>query len=255
MVYGVISGYGIEIGGCEGDVRVFIDDIASPTVESDGSESWGSYGWGFVTPPQCNPFSAYNGAYDKNSDWSEQRLTFTDSYVFRSHLRFELEHGDINNGGGAHSGQVFMYMKKEPAEELLLEITPDSPQYKTDGVIETVRNRFENGIHENYVTFKCASNVHLTEFYVDIPYDVSGLAIKRVSLQNQGRKEAEVYVDDIKIAERNWLYADYNDIYSFLEDEYIVPSKYLAGKSRIKLSIKPLDEKHTECRYRIFAIK
>ena len=87
MVYGTISGEDIECG-CEGDVRIFIDSLSTPSVQSDGSESWGSYGWGFVCPPQCNPFSCYNGVPDSNNTWSETRLTFTDCCYFKSGLRF-----------------------------------------------------------------------------------------------------------------------------------------------------------------------
>ena len=96
MVYGTISGEDIECG-CEGDVRIFIDSLSTPSVQSDGSESWGSYGWGFVCPPQCNPFSCYNGVPDSNNTWSETRLTFTDCCYFKSGLRFELEHGCQND--------------------------------------------------------------------------------------------------------------------------------------------------------------
>lgn len=114
MVYGVISMYDFERkngwGACEGDVRCFIDDMTVPRVQSDGSESWGSWGWGFSAPPQVNPFSAYHSPNGSRL-WSEQRLTFADTYPFRRFLRFDLEHGAANDHPeSSSSGQCFGYL-------------------------------------------------------------------------------------------------------------------------------------------------
>jgi len=113
MAYAVIAG---QRSSCEGDVRCFIDDMTTPRVQSDGSESWGSWGWGFCRPPQMNPFSWYDGRVSWapgqfGGDWSELRLTYADAYNFRRYLRFELEHGDRNNKPGSLSaGQLFGYV-------------------------------------------------------------------------------------------------------------------------------------------------
>ena len=112
MAYAVIAGLGTN---CEGDVRCFIDDMTAPRIQSDGSESWGSWGWGFCRPPQTNPFSFYNG--NDNRCWSELRLTYADAYNFRRYLRFELEHGGCNDTPGSlSSGQLFGYVL--PARKL-----------------------------------------------------------------------------------------------------------------------------------------
>ena len=248
MVYGVISGEDIACG-CEGDVRVFIDGIRSPAVESDGSESWGSYGWGFVCPPQCNPYSAYNGVPDINDTWSELRLCFTDSYPFKSRIRFELEHGCQNDGGGKHSGQIFCYMKPDVIEEHITTVDfSESPNSLT------VKDRFENGIHNNYDTFnmrkaKCPFTVEL-----DLPIENKGVVIKRVSLQKKNKMLAEVYVNGVPIEERKWFFADSNEFFSLLEDSFSVPGKYTSGKKRVTVTIKPLSDAWNECRYKFFAL-
>ena len=115
MAYGVISGYDFDNqkygwGSCEGDVRCFIDDMTVPRIQSDGSESWGSWGWGFAAPPQVHPFSAYHSPNGLVL-WSELRLTFADSCPFRRFLRFDLEHGTSNNHPeSSSSGQCFGYL-------------------------------------------------------------------------------------------------------------------------------------------------
>ena len=217
MVYGVISGENIACG-CEGDVRVFTDGVRSPVLESDGSESWGSYGWGFVCPPQCNPFSAYNGVPDINDTRSELRLTFTDNYPFRDNLRFELEHGCQNDGGGFHSGQIFYYGAKTSAIKKELEINTESIYYKSNGRHFIAENRFENGIHNNYLALSAAAGADETVLTFDIQKDASAVILKRVCLQNTGKMEAEVYINGRKVSERNWFTPDSNEIYSFFED-------------------------------------
>ena len=115
LAYGTITGWDYDNkkygwGVCEGDVRCYIDDMTVPRVQSDGSESWGSWGWGFCAPPQVNPFSAYHSPQGDRL-WSEVRLTSADSYPFRRFLRFDLEHGTSNNHPeSATSGQVFGYV-------------------------------------------------------------------------------------------------------------------------------------------------
>lgn len=114
LAYAVLTGRKIKYG-CEGDVRLYLDRFATPAVQSDGTESWGSWGWGFCAPAQTHLFSAYSGVYDfskhpyHHAEWSLLRLMHLDSCPFRRAFRFELEHGRDNHGGGFHSGQVFYY--------------------------------------------------------------------------------------------------------------------------------------------------
>ncbi len=120
MVYGVISGYDFTSEGCEGDVRCFIDDMTVPRIQSDGSESWGSWGWGFGYGPQMHPFSTYDSPERscpstttswEPPTWCETRLCIGDAAGFRRFLRFDLEHGRGNNHPeSSSSGQCFGYL-------------------------------------------------------------------------------------------------------------------------------------------------
>jgi hypothetical protein len=234
--------------------RVFIDGLRSPSIQTDGSESWGSYGWGFVCPPQCNHFSGYNGVPGFNDTWSELRLTLGDSYPFRSNLRFELEHGCNNDGGGFHSGQIFLYMQPKPAEAFLLETAPGDGNYVSDGKISPVVSRFENGIHYNFCQFSCVRGLTSSHFTVKIPSENDGLVLKRVSVQDKGRMCAEVWIDGVKVTGRRWLFPDCNTMYSFLEDSFCIPAQYTAGKTSATVEIRPLDQNWSECSYRVFAL-
>ena len=253
VVYAVLTGHHIRNAGCEGDVRVFVDDMNSPTVESDGSESWASYGWGFVAPPQSNPFSAYNGVPGSNADWSELRLTPGDSYVFRNRLRFELEHGACNNGGGAHSGQVFYYSAPKTPEIPAGSFEPGRGLI-SDGEAEVIKDRFENGIHERYETFTVLRRARATSFTCSLPAENKGLVLRRAGMQKEGPTAAKVFVDGKEVTERTWLFPDSNEYYSLIEDDFFVPAGYTAGKTSVCVTICPLDGHWTECRYRTAAL-
>ncbi|MBQ7726115.1 MAG: DUF2961 domain-containing protein [Clostridia bacterium] len=251
FVYGVVSGHAIMNAGCEGDVRVFLDDVSSPAVESDGSESWASYGWGFVAPPQSNPFSCYHGVPDVNHTWSECRLTFTDSYPFRGRFRFELEHGETNNGGGQHSGQCFFYQKPSPAEQQIATVLPENIRH--NGTVATRRGRFENGIHEQYDSFDCLSGHDFETFSIPLPKKVNALILKRVSFQDTGPMIAKVIVNG-KEAGRKWFYCDVNACYNLLEDSFLIPANLFTNEETAEITVRPQTDAWNVCRYRVYAV-
>lgn len=236
MAYAVLSGYDIACG-CEGDVRVFLDGLRSPSVESDGSESWASYGWGFCSPPQCNLFSGYNSAGDPT--WSELRLTFTDAYAFTNGLRFELEHGCQNDGGGCHSGQVFAYVQPRAAVRTVTE-------FACTGHPEPIRDRFENGIHENYQSFVCYRQAAKTTFTLFLPEGAENVILHRVFLQEYGPMAADVWVDDVRLP-ACWLYPDKNPYYRLREDAYTLPEACFRGKKKITVTLTARDENWNLC--------
>ena len=250
MVYGVLSGYGIG-SGCEGDVRVFFDGRKSPEMESDGSESWASYGWGFVTPPQSNPFSGYHGQWNSNSYWSEVRLTLGDSYFFKESLCFELEHGGSNEGMGSHSGQIFCYMLRGEAraritDTIVLEDDASlaAHQYgQTQGryEIRTLRSAYENGINmKNAFTGTVHQYTASVSFQMALDPQNTGAVLQRTSWQQYGRQAARVFVDGVEVTERLWYTADSNPIYCWLDDSFQIPEAYTAGKDFITVTIEPI---------------
>lgn len=93
-----------------------------------------------------------------------------------------------------------------------------------------------------------------SSFQAVIPPDNRGLVLKRVCLQDRGLMSATVYVDGVRVTERDWLYPDQNEIYSLLEDSFTIPAKYTAGKGEVNIKIRPVKGHWNECRYRIFAI-
>ena len=98
IISSIITAYGEtpeSRADCEGDVRIHFDGLRTPQIESDGSESYSCYGWGFETPKECNPASGYDG--HEHKDWSMHRSLPGDWYPFSSCFRFGIESGGCND--------------------------------------------------------------------------------------------------------------------------------------------------------------
>lgn len=218
---GVVNGYGKLVAAhvtcwaerdniisCEGDVRVYIDGKQTPSVESDGSESYVCYGWGFPTPSENHPFGGYDGKVD--NPWSMTRLLINDSYPFYSNLIFDIESGEHNNQYLEHEGTIFYYSQDTPVLQ------------QTDTV-------------EKPVELEAGDEV---EYKLNIQKDNNGISLQRISDQSIGRQEADIYIDGVKVEECSWYYADSNTYNPLLADQFEIPRKYTEGKKKIKLKIK-----------------
>lgn len=245
VVAGLVTGFTRSPGviSCEGDVRVYIDGIGTPQVESDGSESWVCYGWGFPTPPEMNPSSAYDGLPD--NPWSMVRLMSGDWYPYRSELVFGIEAGEFNNQYLRHSGVLFYYGVDEPgiAETDMLDVgNPRSEgihRYRTSGS----RGYYElEAYYEGREdTVPVRDNGQEIEGWCSFVANVDpanrGVRLRRRSDQMTGRQRAAVYVDGALVDERTWYFADRNPYKRWLDDEFDIPASYTSGKSEIEIRI------------------
>lgn len=250
LVAGLVTGFTRTPGqiSCEGDVRVYIDGIATPQVESDGSESWVCYGWGFPTPPEMNPSSAYDGLPD--NPWSMVRLCGGDWYPFRSELVFGIESGEFNNQYIRHSGVLFYYGLDEEGMTLTDEV--DIGNKKSEG-IHRYRTTGSKGYYELETCYEGNEDTRLirdtghetegwSEFIVSIAPDNNGVLLRRRSDQMTGRQKANVYVDGALVRERSWYYADRNPYKRWLEDEFAIPAAYTAGKDELTIRLEYVQE-------------
>lgn len=244
VVAGLVTG---SQTSCEGDVRVYIDGRGTPSVESDGSESWACYGWGFTTPPSFNPLSGYDGT--GNGLWSMTRVMLGDSYPFLTSLRFGVEGGSGNHSGDDVRSGVLLYYG-EPEAGMVLTDYVDVGDVKSDKEHSYSMSGFTfiGHLQESYegehdlVEIK-DQGVAFTEksgFTVSISPKNEGVLLRRRSDQEQGRQRARVYVDDKLVTERDWYYADQNMYHRWIDDEFQIPVSYTRGKSSIKIRIQPV---------------
>lgn len=248
---------------CEGDVRVYIDDSGTPQVESDGSESWICYGWGFATPPCMNPISAYDGLPD--NPWSMVRICLGDYYPFESNLRFGIESGESNNQYLEHSGIIFYYGIDKPGiifcDELDIgnRISELQHEYKCDGERNagSLTAYYEGDKDKILITDYGREVEGYSEFKVIIEPKNRGVRLRRRFDQITGRQRAKVFVDGIMVTEREWYYADRNPYKRWADDDFEIPYRYTQNKSRITVRIEFAQEGENrtwnEYNYKIFS--
>ena len=229
---------------CEGDVRLHLDGNRTPQIESDGSESHACYGWGFVYPPQQNPFSGYDGSGDPLYEFSETRVHVGDVIPFRTGFRFGLEAGDCNDAPMRHSGLVLFYGRDEAGMVLTdtLDIGDDksetSHQYRAEGVVwrGELAARYEDDA-STPVTDCGVTHKGFSEFTGSIRPDNCGVRLRRRSDQLHGRQRARVFVDGVPVTERAWYFADRNPHRRWLEDEFEIPASHTRNKGEIRIRI------------------
>lgn len=220
VVGAIITGFGAKENGradCEGDVRVYLDGLRTPQIESDGSESYASYGWGFATPAECHPMGGYDGeAYMAHKNWSLTRLCVGDCYPFCDSVRFGIESGWNNDWYMEHSGAVFYYGRDEKRLQRLSSIVTGNRELEAffEGDDDDVPWRLRGDYGQT------------TRFTAALPARARALLLRRVSDQGRPRQMADVLVNGAR-CRRAWYFADANPHKRWLEDEYIVPAGYL----------------------------
>ena len=248
IISSIITAYGEtpeSRADCEGDVRIHFDGLRTPQIESDGSESYSCYGWGFETPKECNPASGYDG--HEHKDWSMHRSLPGDWYPFSSCFRFGIESGGCNDLYMEHSGMVFYYGRDEIKLKKIGEI-----QFQDPGTLEafhyicedspvpvSLTSFFEGDDDHIPVTFYGHYSRKKRSFTVPVPPDAQAVILRRVSDQKYGRQKAFVSIDNEAVEEYPWYFPDHNPYKRWLEDEFIIPRRYLAGKSDITITIEP----------------
>ena len=231
---------------CEGDIRVLIDGASTPSVESDGSESWTCYGWGFINPPKNNPVSGFDGK--GNPLWSMTRICIGDYYPFHTGLRFSVEGGHGRHSGeDVRSGIIFYY--GEPEASMILTDFVDIGDMNSEkkhnyvakgSVTDSLTSFYEGEFDQIPITDKGRKLSSGSTFKVDIsPYN-HGIIVRKRSDQGSGRQRARIFVDGKHITERDWYFADRNPYKRWLDDEFSIPEKYTKGKSKIELRVEPV---------------
>jgi len=79
-----------------------------------------------------------------------------------------------------------------------------------------------------------------SEFTVRILPENHGVLLRRRSDQKHARQLAAVHVDGRKVTERDWLYADSNENFRWVEGQFLVPARYTSGKESLRFRIEPI---------------
>ena len=234
----------------EGDARILLDGVRTPQVESDGSESYSSYGWGFWDPPQSNPFSAYDCI--RAHDWCMTRLLLTDAYPFDGGCRFGFEAGGENQYPMIHSGTVFWYAYSG-GEWREIDVTRTPP-----GKTVELKSVFEGDLAFGKPLARKGVYGEPAELTFTVPTGTIAVVVRRVSDQAKPRQMAAVAVNGCEVVGRPWYVPDFNPYHRWLEDDYRVPASMLKPGECNRVCIRPEpcggETAFNDFGYRVFAV-
>ncbi len=132
---------GRDMGFLEGDERVSVDGEATPSVIGTGTEDYFSSGWYFLGGAYASPYNGAPIVDGKTARVSAYRWHIEDAIPFERSLRFEIEHGGINDLPNVdYSSVAFWYQTHPhaPFPPLPANLLPLEPMAapRTTGIIE-----------------------------------------------------------------------------------------------------------------------
>lgn len=100
---------GRSLGFLEGDEQVTVDGEARPSILGTGTEDYFSSGWYFDTGVYSAPYHGVTIKDEASGRVSAYRWHIEDAIPFTRSLRFEMEHGAVNDVPADYSSVAFYY--------------------------------------------------------------------------------------------------------------------------------------------------
>ncbi|MDF2440743.1 MAG: hypothetical protein JWN98_1727 [Abditibacteriota bacterium] len=132
---------GRSLGYLEGDERIFIDGEREPSIIGTGTEDYFNSGWYYDTGVYSAPYHGITIKDEANGRVNTYRWHIEDVIPFTRSLRFDIEHGGVNDAPDVdYTSVAFWYQthphaKFPPLPSDLMPIVP-APVPKIAGMIE-----------------------------------------------------------------------------------------------------------------------
>jgi hypothetical protein len=105
---------GRGLGYLEGDERVFVDGEAMPSIIGTGTEDYFSSGWYYDTGVYSAPYHGVTIKDDPRGRINTYRWHIEDPIPFQRSLRFDIEHGGVNDAPGVDYTAVAFWYQTHP---------------------------------------------------------------------------------------------------------------------------------------------
>jgi D-arabinan exo alpha-(1,3)/(1,5)-arabinofuranosidase (non-reducing end) len=249
----------------EGDERVYVDGKATPTIYGTGTEDFYESGWYFRDGVTYTMPLAGNPAWELNADGCAHdctgayRLMLGDAVSFSADLRFDIQHGPVNDAPANYSSTSYWYSQSQPAiaETDMVDVTDDASRaahgYQSTGETRrTLQSTFEGKDDKVVVTDGVAVTTGAITFNAKLGAGSTGARLVRMADQNDAYQQASVFVDDVQAG--TWLQPLGNTSSRWLEDSFELPESLVAGKTSIQVRIVPAgagSPPWTAARYRL----
>lgn len=105
---------GSGISYLEGDERIFIDGETVPSIIGTGTEDYFSSGWYYDTGEYGAPYHGVTVKDEVNGKINTYRWHIEDPIPFKKSLRFQIEHGGMNDMPGVEYTSVAFWYQTHP---------------------------------------------------------------------------------------------------------------------------------------------
>ena len=237
----------------EGDERVYVDGAASPTWYGTGSEDFYESGWyfrdgtTFVMPLAGNPAYELDGDGCRYDCTGAYRMMVGDAVSFGSSLRFDIEHGPLDNEPADYSSTAYWYgrtagsLTETDAVDLAAPEDREAHRYQASGETSApLTSTFEGVGDTTPVTRVVTSATGRVSFDLAVSGSNKGVRLLRLGDQAEPYQRATVYVNDRRVGE--WLQPLGNRHSRWLEDSFELPAWATKGKEKVTVRIEPADD-------------
>lgn len=217
----------------EGDERVYVDGALSPAWHGTGTEDFYESGWYFRDGVTYNMPTAGNPAYETDGDGCRYdctgafRLLVGDAIGFSSSLRFGIEHGPASDKLADYSSTAYWYGQSGYQLKRTDHVQLEGP---------ALTSTYEGDFDGLPVTRPVSSSP--VDLNVEIDRHNRGVRLNRLGDQAKPGQAVDVRVDGQPAG--RWLQPLGNGTSRWLEDSYDLPASLTAGKTRLKVELKPV---------------
>lgn len=251
----------------EGDERLHVDGSRSPQFHGTGTEDFYLAGWYFNRGPFTTPFSGHTAHLAGTPDCPHQcdaayRLLLPASVPFRTEALFTIEHGVDNRFPVAYSSTTFWYGRPDPGAVRTDTLDVGRPAseaahgYQADrpGRPRALTSRFAGSLAPAPASGVLRATAAPVSFHLDIDPANRGVILRRTYDQALPFQAARVLVGGVPAG--IWLQPAGNRHLRWAEDSFLLPAAVTAGRTRLDLTLEPLDPARpwTAARYEAFSL-
>ncbi len=250
-------------GYLEGDDRIAIDERRTPSIHGTGTEDIYNGGFYFSEGPFSIPMSGNPAHVVAGNDATAAfRFFVSDAIPFRSHVRFTIEHGPVNDIAVNAWTLAYYYAKPTPRVVLsdTLTLGDGASEAKHAYVVTGATfsgqrtSTFEGENDAVSVTAGGHGFTGKSELTLAVDPANHGVLLRRVLDQGIGRQVAKVFVDGEEAV--LWSTPQKNSSHRFREDEIALPARLTEKKSLIHLRVELVSSEQdwNEFEYRAYSI-
>ncbi|MEV4357263.1 DUF2961 domain-containing protein [Nonomuraea sp. NPDC049625] len=234
----------------EGDERAYVDGALTPQLHGSGTEDFYESGWYFNRGEFNDPLAG-NPAHEKAGGGcpyecdAAYRLMLSDGVEFSSALRFGIEHGPQNDKPATYGSTAFLYTQPTfgTHRTSVLDVGDAAGRaahdYRESGAATqaTLASVYEGDEDHQTVRGVTRSTSSPVSFQLGVDAGNAGVLLRRTSDQAAAGQAARVLVDGVDVGE--WRQPLGNGTQRWLADTFALPVSATAGKSSIRVELRP----------------